>query len=105
MHTQDMPHSMIVNRLDSNKERFRHEGFNQIRRHSIRSVQFDQKVRPLSFRQEKIDLFTATPLNLLSMLDPRGLYRTDSKRADGVTMIPSRSPFPLDLCDVEGESA
>ena len=26
----------------------------------IRSLQFDQKVRPLSFRPEKFDLFTAT---------------------------------------------
>ena len=33
----------------------------KIRLHSIRSLQFDQKVRPLSFRPEKFDLFTATP--------------------------------------------
>ena len=33
-------------------------------RHSIRSLQFDQKVRPLSFRPEKFDLFTATPAGL-----------------------------------------
>ena len=26
--------------------------------------------------------------NLPSMLEPRGLYRTDGKRPDGVTMIP-----------------
>ena len=32
----------------------------KIRLHSIRSLQFDQKVRPLSFRPEKFDLFTAT---------------------------------------------
>ena len=31
-----------------------------IRPHSIRSLQFDQKVRPLSFRPENFDLFTAT---------------------------------------------
>ena len=30
------------------------------RPHSIRSLQFDQKVRPLSFRPEKLDLITAT---------------------------------------------
>ena len=30
---------------------------------SIRSLQFDQKLRPLSFRPEKFDLFTATPTN------------------------------------------
>ena len=35
--------------------------YNKIRPHSIRSLQFDQKVRPLSFRPEKFDLFTATP--------------------------------------------
>ena len=32
----------------------------KIRPHSIRSLQFDQKIRPLSFRTEKFDLFTAT---------------------------------------------
>ena len=52
---------MIVNQLEANKERFRPEGFDQIRPHAIRSLQFDQKVRPLSFRPEKFDLFTATP--------------------------------------------
>ena len=35
--------------------------YDKIRPHSIRSLQFDQKVRPLSFRPEKFDLFTATP--------------------------------------------
>ena len=34
----------------------------KIRPHSIRSLQFDQKFRPLSFRPEKFDLFTATRL-------------------------------------------
>ena len=34
--------------------------YGTIRPHSIRSLQFDQKVRPLSFRPEKFDLFTAT---------------------------------------------
>ena len=32
--------------------------YDKIRPHSIRSLQFDQKVRPLSFRPEKFDLFT-----------------------------------------------
>ena len=50
MHTQHMPHIMIVNRLESNKERFRAEGLDQIRPHSSRSLQFDRKIRPLSFR-------------------------------------------------------
>ena len=34
--------------------------YDKIRPHSIRSLQFDQKFRPLSFRPEKFDLFTAT---------------------------------------------
>ena len=34
--------------------------YDKIRPHSIRSLQFDQKDRPLSFRPEKFDLFTAT---------------------------------------------
>ena len=34
--------------------------YDKIRPHSIRSLQFDQKIRPLSFRPEKFDLFTAT---------------------------------------------
>ena len=55
---------MIVNRLEANKERFRREGFDRIRPHSIRSLQFDQKVRPPSFRPEKFDLFTATRVTL-----------------------------------------
>ena len=38
--------------------------YDKIRPHSIRSLQFDQKVRPLSFRPEKIDLFTATPFDM-----------------------------------------
>ena len=36
--------------------------YDKIRPHSIRSMQSDQKVRPLSFRPEKFDLFTATQL-------------------------------------------
>ena len=35
--------------------------YDKIRPHFIRSLQFDQKVRPLSFRPTKFDLFTATP--------------------------------------------
>ena len=34
--------------------------YDKIRPHSIRSLQFDQKVLPLSFRPEKFDSFTAT---------------------------------------------
>ena len=60
MHTQHMPQMLIVNRLEATKERFRPEGFDQIQPLFIRSLQYDQKVRPLSFRPEKFDLFTAT---------------------------------------------
>ena len=42
--------------------------YDKIRPHSIRSLQFDQKVRPLSFRPETFDLFTATQT-------PIGKYR------------------------------
>ena len=34
--------------------------YDKIRPHSTRSLQFDQNVRPLSFRPEKFELFTAT---------------------------------------------
>ena len=34
--------------------------YDNIRPHSFRSLQFDQKVRPLSCGPEKFDLFTAT---------------------------------------------
>ena len=60
VHTEHMPHIMIVNRLEANKEHFRPDRFDQTRPHCIRSLQFDQQVRPLSFRPEKFDLFTAT---------------------------------------------
>ena len=49
----------------------------KIRPHSIRSLQFDQNVRPLSFRPEKFDLFTAIP-----PVRPR-LARWESKRPQG----------------------
>ena len=41
-----------------------YNNYDKIRPHSIRSLQFDQKVRPLSFRPEKFDLFTATLFTL-----------------------------------------
>ena len=44
--------------------------YDKIRPHSIRSLQFDQKVRPLFFRLEKFDLFTATHLNQGSLCNP-----------------------------------
>ena len=48
--------------------------YDKIRPHSIRSLQFDQKVRPLSFRPEKFDLFTAT------LKKPTIIYRFAKKR-------------------------
>ena len=50
----------------------RYNKYDKIRPHSIRSLQFDQKVRPLSFRPEKFDLFTATPEHLFLAC---GLYQ------------------------------
>ena len=41
--------------------------YDKIRPHSIRSLQLDQKVRPLSFRPEKFDLFTATQIFVAQM--------------------------------------
>ena len=47
--------------------------YDKIRTQSIRSLQFDQKVRPLSFRPEKFDLFTATQWHVCAtqMLAPK----------------------------------
>ena len=42
---------------------------------------------------------TLGSLDLPSMPDPRGLYRTDGKRPDGVTMIPWEMGKQL-VCDV-----
>ena len=47
--------------------------YDKIRPHSIRSLQFDQKVRRLSFRPEKFDLFTATRILYTSIFLPRRL--------------------------------
>ena len=71
VHTQLLPRIMIVNRLEANKERFRPEGFDQIRPHSIRSLQIEQKFRPLSFRPKKIDLFKATTSKSCQLVDRR----------------------------------
>ena len=43
-----------------------------IRPDSIRSLQFDQKGRPLSFRPEKFDLITATRLQSIQFINPEG---------------------------------
>ena len=49
--------------------------YDKIRPHSIRSLQFDQKVRPLSFRPEKFDLFTATHTKRFGILFCRDVRR------------------------------
>ena len=51
MHTQHMPHIMIVNRLEANKEGFRPEGFDQIRPDSIGSLQSKGSTSALSTRK------------------------------------------------------
>ena len=51
--------------------------YDKIRPHSIRSLQFDQKVRPLSFRPEKFDLFTATRIKHASNMSPFPLVPRD----------------------------
>ena len=48
--------------------------YDKIRPHSIRSVQFDQKVRPLSFRPEKFDLFTATLCKHIPVIFRRNVH-------------------------------
>ena len=47
--------------------------YDKIRPHSIRSLQFDQKVRPLSFRPEKFDLFTATRIRIEEEIRSKGM--------------------------------
>ena len=42
--------------------------YDKIRPHSFRSLQFDQKVRPLSIRPEKFDLFTATQKTSITII-------------------------------------
>ena len=72
--------------------------YDKIRPHSIRSQQFDQKVRPLSFRPEKIDLFTATPKEnyRLFFLLPKRLWCrnvfTAGERRFGNILLPKRLP-------------
>ena len=74
--------------------------YNKIRPHSIRSLQFDQKVRPLSFRPQKVDLYTATPLDgtqkngtqpVFVKIAQELISRMDDKRSKGVAV--NRSNF------------
>ena len=58
--------------------------FDPIRPQSIRPKLFDQKGRPNSFRPISFDPFHA--IHFRPPLEPRGLYQTDGKRPDCVTM-------------------
>ena len=55
---------------------------NQIRPHSIRSLQFDQKVRLLSFRSEKFDVFTATPSCSVRFDEACWCWSTSARKTD-----------------------
>ena len=68
VHSQHMPHTMIVNRLEANKEFCDPKAPIKI----DRSLRFDQKVRPLPFQPEKLNLFTATR----GALEEMGAYPT-----------------------------
>ena len=65
--------------------------YDRIRPHSIRSLQFDQKVRLLSFRPEKIVLLTATRISRQSACDlnPSSYLRLTSSTLVGV-LIPGQ---------------
>ena len=59
--------------------------YDKIRLHSVRSLPVDQKVRPLSFRPEKFDLFTATQKNWIQRVYVKtaqdSISRMDDKRS------------------------
>ena len=57
--------------------------YDKIRPHSIRSLQFDQKVRPLSFRPEKFDLFTATPSRPVTIKTTNKLLKPATMQSTG----------------------
>ena len=64
--------------------------YDKVRPHSIRSLQFDQKVQPLSFRPEKFDLFTATQLKS-EVDDLQGVGGNRSKERDRKSELVLRS--------------
>ena len=67
--------------------------FDKIRPHSIRSQQFDQKVRPLSFRPEKFAHFPILPSEVEQEQRPSG-------NEDREAIVVGAG-----LCDGEGERA
>ena len=73
--------------------------YDKLRPHSIRSLQFDQKVRPLSFRPEKFDLFTATPYVPILLSEVEQVQRP-RENGDREAIVVEAC-----LCDSEGERA
>ena len=74
--------------------------YDSFRPHSIRSLQFDQKVRPLSLRPEKCDLFTATPA-----YDPILLGEVEQEQRPSGTGDREAIIVGASLCDGEGKRA
>ena len=64
--------------------------YDKIRQHSIRSLQFDQKVRPLSFQPEKFDLFTATHVGHMRCMHARPHHRKDQLQLRSLRDLRSR---------------
>ena len=69
----------------------------KIRPHSFRSLQFDQKVRHLSFRPEKFDLFTAT--HHLPLVIHMNLCPTDK-----ITLGSNHTESEWTPCKIQNES-
>ena len=68
--------------------------YDKIRPHSIRSLQFDQKVRPLSFRPEKFNLFTATQLETTKALKK---LKIEKKTSDFFSKFPVSRIVPKNV--------
>ena len=68
--------------------------YDKIRPHSIRSLQLDQKVRPLSFRPKNFDLFTAThPVSLSLPQHLDSLSGDPAERMWGMISLSSKGLF------------
>ena len=81
--------------------------YDKIRPPSIRSLQFDQRVRPLSFRPEKFDLFTATraPRPLGAAYVPILLSKVEQQQRPSGNGDREAVVVGAGLCDGEGERA
>ena len=82
-----------------------YDKYDKIRPHSIRSLQFDQKVRPLSFRPEKFDLFTATHIKLGAAYVPMLLSEVEQEQRHSGTGDREAIVMEAGLCDGESERA